>query len=49
MVWIFGSKVNESGNGNPAGSGSTTEGEPSTCMTGELGLTCVLAVENAAG
>ena len=44
-----GSEINESGNRNPVGRGSTTEGGPSTCMTGELGLTCVLAGENAAG
>jgi hypothetical protein len=31
------------------GCGSTTEGGRSTCTTGELGLVCVLADENAVG
>jgi hypothetical protein len=44
----FGSKVNEGGNRNPRGSGSTTIGTiDSTVITGKSGLACVLAAENA--
>jgi hypothetical protein len=44
----FGSKVNESGNCDPKGNGSTTEADASTVMTGQLGFACVFAGENAA-